>query len=72
MIQPVREGQSSLECCCYNCRYGVKRSDYHLEYGAWAYDYMCYLDEYSDDLQLCYQSTHVCKKWRGKKNDSSN
>lgn len=65
MINVIREGARSLECNCYNCRFGVERTKWHLDaYGATAYCYMCYLDEYNDDEQNVYQATHVCKKWR--------
>ena len=67
MIQPVRGGQSSLECSCYNCVNGIRRSNYNIElYGAYAYRYNCHLT-YNEDNQLCYQATHCCKHWKEKK-----
>lgn len=68
MITPVRDGQRSLECCCYNCKHSIKRSDYNLEFGAYAYRYNCELT-YNPDNELCYQATHCCKFWKRKKED---
>ena len=64
-ITVMRNTQTSLWCNCFNCKYGIKRSDFHLEeHLATAYSYMCELDE---EETKCYQPTACCKHWKEKK-----